>query len=129
MGLFQKFVRLSGRLRCSQSGAPSCSIAVILLALISPQTNFAQSPPVIVSVTPTNSATDGAMNSTIVFVFDQNMKTTVTTIRSISGFYVGNFEIQPRDLNATGSWGADKGTLTLKPDQGYGHLKRTLYGR
>ena len=68
----------------------------------------------ILSVTPGNSATNVATNSPIVFVFDQDMNTTVAPLASIPAALIGNFEIEPPKLTVSGSWGTDKRTLTLK---------------
>ncbi|HZR16258.1 MAG TPA: Ig-like domain-containing protein, partial [Verrucomicrobiae bacterium] len=78
----------------------------------------AQTAPMVISVTPTNGALDVPTNSTIVFVFDQDM-TKVTPIASKPGLWVGNFEITPTNLSVSGSWGADKRTLTLKCAPGW----------
>jgi len=86
-----------------------------VLILSMPLMALAQAAPVIVSVTPTNGAINVATNSTIVFVFDQDMKTAFpfSPFRSQSGLS-GNFDIQPTNLlNINGSWGADKRTLTI----------------
>lgn len=79
-----------------------------------PSTALSQSGPQIVSATPTNGAVGVATNSPIVIVFDRDMDTTAVLIGSISGAFIGNFEIQPSTVFFTGSWGVDKRTITLQ---------------
>ena len=75
----------------------------------------AQSAPMLASVTPADGAMDIATNSTIVFVFDQDMDTlSVVPIPSFPPFFIGNFEIQPATLIFTGTWDEDQRTLTLE---------------
>ncbi|MCW5550811.1 MAG: Ig-like domain-containing protein [Verrucomicrobiae bacterium] len=99
---------------------PSTGVQRLLAGFIVPMvlgmagTAFGQSGPQIVSVTPTNGAVDVATNSTIVILFDRDMDTTVIPIGTISGAFIGNFEIQPSTVFFTGSWGLDKRTLTLQ---------------
>lgn len=90
--------------------------AVLLVTLVLPSTTWAQPAPTIVSVTPTNGAINVATNSSIVIVFDQEMKTSTFPFKSQLG-YIGNFDIQPTNLpNVSGSWNmTDKKTLTLTP--------------
>src|SRR5690606_26944747 len=58
-------------------------------------TASAQTPPQIVSVTPANGSEQVPTNSTIVIVFDQDMNTAAIPFASISGAFVGNFEVLP----------------------------------
>src|SRR5690348_8861006 len=103
-----------------ERGLRSPGLVSLVMALLlslgwwSPPAGRAQTAPMISSVTPTNGAVDVATNSTIVFVFDQNMNTAVSPIATKPGLWVGNFAITPTNLSVSGSWGADKRSLTLK---------------
>ena len=50
-----------------------------------------QSAPAILSVTPQDGATGVATNSTVVFVFDQEMNTSITPFKSVPPLLSGNF--------------------------------------
>lgn len=105
---------------CCVSSWGLALLAVAWLALLgAPPAARAQTAPVVISGTPTNGAVNVPTNSTIVFVFSQDMKTTVTPIASKPGSWVGNFAIVPTNLSVSGSWGADKRTLTLKCSPGW----------
>src|SRR5689334_18403384 len=77
--------------------------------------SFAQAPPQIVSVTPADGAISVAPTNSIVFVFDQEMKVSVFPFPSLPPSLIGNVEFQPSTVHFTGTWGADKKTLTFKP--------------
>jgi hypothetical protein len=79
----------------------------------------AQSPPMILSVTPSDLSENVATNTSIVFVFDRDMTTSVFPIASVPGVYNGNFAIQPTNLSISGKWSADKRTLTIKSSTGW----------
>jgi hypothetical protein len=81
----------------------------------------------ITSVTPTNTAVDVPTNSSIVFVFDQDMLTSVSPIGSKPGSWVGNFAITPTNLSVSGKWSADKRTLTLKCTPGWPYLTNVTW--
>jgi len=68
----------------------------------------------LISVTPADGANGVGSTAPLVFVFDQDMDTTVVSVPSSTGF-TGNFSIVPSNLNMFGTWGADKRTLTIKP--------------
>src|SRR5690242_1125118 len=87
------------------------SLAGGLLVLLNlPQACWAQTVPMISSVTPTNGAVDVSTNTSIVFVFDQDMNTAVTPIASKPGLWVGNFAVTPTNLSVSGKWSTDKRT-------------------
>jgi hypothetical protein len=75
----------------------------------------AQAAPSLVSVTPANGATNVPVNSTLVFVFDQDMDTSVDLIPSFPPFLVGNFEVTPATAIFLGAWEPDDRTLTCTP--------------
>jgi len=77
----------------------------------------AQTAPHLVSVTPADGATSVPTTSSLVFVFDQDMDTTVPFFQSVPPFLVGNFDIESPGFSQqlSGSWGADQRTLTAKP--------------
>ena len=79
------------------------------------------------SVAPTNGAVDVPTNTSIVFVFDQAMLTTVTPIASKPGAWVGNFDITPTNLSVSGKWSTDKRTLTLKSTTGWPYLTNVTW--
>jgi hypothetical protein len=87
---------------------------------------YGQSAPMVLSLTPTNGATAVATNSSIVIVFDQDMKTAVFPFETIGGF-IGNFALQPTNIFASGSWAADKRTLTLKPSQSFPYETNVIW--
>ncbi|MBL9128978.1 MAG: Ig-like domain-containing protein, partial [Verrucomicrobiales bacterium] len=77
----------------------------------------AQSAPTLASVTPTNGATLVPTTSSVVFVFDQEMDTSVFLLQTIPNALVGNFEVVAPGFNQSliATWGADKKSITLKP--------------
>jgi len=95
-----------------------CLTFATIISLAATVVGRAQSPPTIVSVTPANGATNVATNSTLVFVFDQNMNTSIFPIGSFPPLFTGNFEIKPTNLSFNGSWGTDRRTLTLRSNAG-----------
>ena len=99
----------------------------LVFSLGLPLTGWAQTAPTISSVTPTNGAVNVPTNTSIVFVFDQNMLTTVSPIAAKPGSWVGNFAIIPTNLNVGGQWGTDKRTLTLKCTPGWPYLTNVTW--
>lgn len=77
---------------------------------------LAQTPPVLVSVSPANGATQVPTTSSLVFVFDQDMEASPLLIQSTPGL-IGSYAVTAPGFNQTlaASWGADKRTLTIKP--------------
>jgi hypothetical protein len=71
--------------------------------------------PQLVSVTPANGTTNAALNSSLVFVFDQPMDTDVIVIPSFPPFLIGNLDISRAGHYTDGSWSADGRTLTCVP--------------
>lgn len=76
----------------------------------------AQTAPRLASVTPVDGATLVPTTSPLVFVFDQDMDTSVPPLQTIPNALVGNFEVIAPNFNQSllASWGADKRTLTIK---------------
>lgn len=74
----------------------------------------AQTAPQLVSVTPATGETNAAPRDSVVFVFDQAMD--FTPLQTTSGAIVGNFQFLPANLQSgfTGSWSADRKTLTFQ---------------
>jgi hypothetical protein len=74
-------------------------------------------PPKLVSVTPTNNATDVSASSPVVFVFDQAMDTSTPLQASAAPILIGNYDFYPANISAlfSGSWSADMRTLTFQP--------------
>ncbi len=72
-------------------------------------------PPKLLSVTPTNGATEVPLNSPLTFVFDQEMDTATTLIAS-TPFLIGNYQFTPSTVSTqfVGFWSADKRTLTFQ---------------
>src|SRR5215469_12375773 len=94
-----------GALECGvYSCGPVLFTLALLLSLGAPPSAHAQTAPVLISVTPTIGAVNVPTNSTIVFVFDQDMNK-VTPIASKPGQWVGNFAITPTNLSVSGTWG------------------------
>ena len=91
-------------------------MVVTLLAVLTSPGAWAQAPQ-LVSVTPARGATGVAVNSSIVFVFDQPMDTNVPLLVSLPPFVVGNFEVTGAGALAffEGTWSADGRTLTCAP--------------
>jgi Big-like domain-containing protein len=83
---------------------------IVLLCLAS-----AQTAPSLASVTPANGATNVPLSSTLVFVFDQDMDTSVSLLPSFPPFLVGNFEVSPITAVFMGAWEPDDRTLTCTP--------------
>src|SRR5262245_582039 len=75
----------------------------------------ARAAPSLASVTPANGATNVPVNSTLVFVFDQDMDTSVDLLPSFPPFLVGNFEVTPATAIFLGAWEPDDRTLTCTP--------------
>jgi len=92
--------------------------ALVLCVLSFSVTTRAQSAPQLVSVNPPNGATNAAPRGWVVFVFDQTMDTTIPLQATIGTIVIGNYEFTPTTVNTTmsGSWGADRRTLTFKPN-------------
>lgn len=76
----------------------------------------AQSPPKLLSVTPTDGDTNAAPRGSVVFVFDQDMERTPLLI-TVPPNIVGNYQFTPATVNTlfSGSWSADRRTLTFQP--------------
>ncbi|MGE3311096.1 MAG: Ig-like domain-containing protein, partial [Limisphaerales bacterium] len=77
----------------------------------------AQSAPTLASVSPTNGAMLVPTTASVVFVFDQEMDTSVFLLQTIPNALVGNFEVVAPGFNQSliATWGSDKKSLTLKP--------------
>src|SRR6185369_5376185 len=75
----------------------------------------AQGTPQVVSVTPPNGDTNAALNSNLVFVFNQPMDTNVPVLPSFPPFLVGNLDVTPANHFLSGTWSADGRTLTCEP--------------
>ena len=77
----------------------------------------AQTAPRLVSVSPEDGATLVPTTSSLVFVFDQDMDTSVPLFQSIPNAIAGNFEVLATGFNQSllASWGADKRSITIKP--------------
>jgi hypothetical protein len=91
---------------------------VLVLCVLSTSVAIhAQSVPQIVSVSPASGATNAAPRGSLVFVFDQAMDTTIPLLATIGTIVIGNYEFSPFTVNSlmSGSWGADRRTLTFKP--------------
>lgn len=73
----------------------------------------AQTPPQLVSVTPAIGETNAAPRDSVVFVFDQAMD--LTPLLTTAGAIVGNYQFTPINAQSgfTGSWSADRKTLTF----------------
>ena len=87
--------------------------ALGLAAWLALPAGWAQAPKV-TSVTPANGATAVPVTSPVVFVFDQNMDTSVTPIPSIPPFLTGNLEFTP-SMIVESEWSSDDRTLTCTP--------------
>ncbi len=76
----------------------------------------AQTPPVVVSVSPPDGATQVPTQTKLVFTFDQPMDTTVVLLQSAPGL-VGSFEVTAPGFNQVlvATWGPDQRTLTVEP--------------
>jgi hypothetical protein len=74
----------------------------------------AQGTPQLVSVAPANGDTNAALNSTLVFVFNQVMDTNVPVLPSFPPFLVGNLDVTPASTFVSGTWSADGRTLTCE---------------
>src|SRR6185503_19155529 len=57
-------------------------------------------PPKLVSVTPTNNATDISPSSPVVFVFDQAMDTSIPLQASAAPIFIGNYDFYPANISA-----------------------------
>jgi hypothetical protein len=88
-----------------------------LLVLSTSVATRAQSVPQLASVSPASGATNAAPRDSVVFVFDQAMDTTIPLLATIGTIFVGNYEFTPTTVYSlmSGSWGADRRTLTFKP--------------
>src|SRR5947207_5383647 len=92
--------------------------AVLILSVLSTSAaTHAQSAPTLASVSPAIGATNAAPRGSAVFVFDQAMDTTTPLLATIGNLVIGNYEFSPASVNLllSGSWGADRRTLTIKP--------------
>jgi hypothetical protein len=67
----------------------------------------------LISVTPTNRATAISPTTSIVFIFDQDMDTSILPQTNSTSIFA-NFGVSPGGYYLGGSWGADKRTLTLQ---------------
>lgn len=76
----------------------------------------AQSAPKLVSVSPAEGSTNAAPRGSVVFVFDQDMERTPLLI-TVSTNIIGNYQFTPASVNLlfSGSWSADRRTLTFQP--------------
>ncbi len=92
-------------------------VAFLFLGLASILVAQAQTAPHLVSVTPADGATQVPATSSLVFVFDQDMDTTIPFFPSIPGVIVGNFDFVSPGFNGqlSGTW-TDERTLTADPD-------------
>src|SRR6266568_5504746 len=90
---------------------------MVLCVLGASVANHAQSVPQLVSVSPAIGATNAAPRDSVVFLFDQTMDTTIPLQATIGTIAIGNYEFTPATVNSlmSGSWGADRRTLTFKP--------------
>jgi len=91
---------------------------VLILSLLGTSAaTHAQSVPTLVSVSPALGATNAAPRGSVVFVFDQAMDTTTPLLATIGTLVIGNYDFSPASVNLllSGSWGADRRTLTIKP--------------
>jgi hypothetical protein len=81
---------------------------------------FGQTAPTVVSVSPADGSTGVDGSTPLVFVFDQEMETSVSPVPSIPPFLVGNIEVEPSSLGLqlAGEWSEDGRTLTITPTQG-----------
>ena len=74
----------------------------------------AQGAPQVVSFAPPNGETNAALNSSLVFVFNQPMDTNVPVLASFPPFLVGNLDVTPANHFLSGTWSADGRTLTCE---------------
>jgi hypothetical protein len=72
----------------------------------------AQGTPQLASVAPPNGETNAALNSKLVFVFNQPMDTNVFVLPSFPPILVGNLDVTPANYFLSGTWSADGRTLT-----------------
>ena len=75
----------------------------------------AQGTPQLASVTPLTGETNAALNSKLVFVFNQPMDTNVFVLPSFPPILVGNLDVTPANYFLSGTWSADGRTLTCEP--------------
>lgn len=92
---------------------------VALLSAVTPVA-FGQTAPKVVSVSPADGSTGVNGSTPLVFVFDQEMETSVFPVPSVPPFLVGNIEVEPSSLalQLSGVWSEDGRTLTITPTQG-----------
>ncbi len=90
--------------------------ACLMLSATTASQLFAATAPKIVSVSPVDGATQVPVTAALVIVFDQDMDVTVPPVQSTSGF-VGSFDFKAPGFTQplSGTWGADKRTMTIKP--------------
>jgi hypothetical protein len=74
----------------------------------------AQGTPQLASVAPPNGETNAALNSKLVFVFNQPMDTNVFVLPSFPPILVGNLDVTPANYFLSGTWSADGRTLTCE---------------
>ncbi|MCC6231367.1 MAG: hypothetical protein IT580_01920 [Verrucomicrobiales bacterium] len=88
----------------------------LLTSLVFGFSVHAQTAPKLASVTPVDGATLVPTTASLVFVFDQEMDTTVPLFQSIPNAIAGNFEVTAPGFNQSllATWGADKKSFTLK---------------
>lgn len=91
------------------------ALASLILVLVQ-GSSWAQTAPQLVSVSPPDGATLVPTTAALVFVFDQDMDTTLPPFQSIPNVIAGNFEVLATGFNQTllATWGADKRTLTIR---------------
>ncbi|MBN8249912.1 MAG: hypothetical protein J0L84_21030 [Verrucomicrobia bacterium] len=72
----------------------------------------------LLSASPPIGATNAAPGGGVVLVFNQPMDTTVPPLATIPGVFAGNHEVAlpAGPIAVSGSWGADRRTLVLRPD-------------
>ena len=92
------------------------TLPTVCLLFASPFT-FAQSAPVLVSVTPPNGDTNAAPRGSVIFEFDQTMEATPLQA-TIPMVLVGNYQFAPANVSTlfnSSFWSADRKTLTFMP--------------
>lgn len=95
-------------------------VGLLALLLAATPAAFAQAAPQVTRVTPADGSTGVEGSAPLVFVFDQEMDTSVFPVPSVPPFLVGNIEIEPSSLalQLSGEWSEDGRTLTITPSQG-----------
>ncbi len=100
-----------------RSWLPLAIGALCLVVLEVSPTACAQGTPTVTSFTPANGATGVAVDSALVFAFDQPMDTDVSFVPTVPPFVVGNMEFTPSGSVAAVDfqWSDDGRTLTCQP--------------